>query len=276
MEVLISRKLLFSVAMLVMLTTGSQLQAQSSDIHEQVESLLGVLGGLQGTRVERLPPYRENRDVGVAYDAKEARENRERVARATDNLLKMRLAIKKFNEANGQLPTSEAQDAKLSWRVQILPYLNQEKLHKKFKLDEAWDSDSNKKLLAEMPTTFVDPRLPETKEKGMTYYQAFKGKGTPMGDKAPFKPKGLFDPAKGGKNFLLVEAGEAIPWTRPDVLVLEEGKPLPKLGKPKEGFLALALDGQVRGLPSDFDDKMLRLALRIDHEEWIQFPEPKD
>ena len=34
----------------------------------------------------------------------------------------------------------------LSWRVAILPYIEQEALYKQFKLDEPWDSDTNKKL----------------------------------------------------------------------------------------------------------------------------------
>ena len=50
----------------------------------------------------------------------------------------------------------------LSWRVHLLPYLEQEKLYKEFHLDEPWDSDHNKKLIARMPAVFrssADPKL---------------------------------------------------------------------------------------------------------------------
>ena len=39
----------------------------------------------------------------------------------------------------------------LSWRVAILPYLEQDTLYKQFKLDEPWDSPHNKKLIRQMP-----------------------------------------------------------------------------------------------------------------------------
>ena len=35
----------------------------------------------------------------------------------------------------------------LSWRVAILPYIDEKALYKKFKLDEPWDSPHNKELL---------------------------------------------------------------------------------------------------------------------------------
>ena len=48
-------------------------------------------------------------------------------------------------------PTSCRKDGKplLSWRVAILPYIEQDALYKQFHLDEPWDSEHNKKLIAE-------------------------------------------------------------------------------------------------------------------------------
>ena len=45
----------------------------------------------------------------------------------------------------------------LSWRVAILPYIEQQGLYKKFKLDEPWDSPHNKALFKEMPPIYVCP-----------------------------------------------------------------------------------------------------------------------
>ena len=36
-------------------------------------------------------------------------------------------------------------EAILSWRVLLLPYLEQNNLYQQFKLDEPWDSENNKK-----------------------------------------------------------------------------------------------------------------------------------
>ena len=42
--------------------------------------------------------------------------------------------------------------ALLSWRVAILPFIDQDALFKEFKLEESWDSPHNLKLLPRMPT----------------------------------------------------------------------------------------------------------------------------
>ena len=51
----------------------------------------------------------------------------------------------------------------LSWRVDILPFIEQDTLYKEFHLDEPWDSEHNKKLLAKMPKVF---RAPGSKASG--------------------------------------------------------------------------------------------------------------
>ena len=45
----------------------------------------------------------------------------------------------------------------LSWRVKLLPYLEQGALYKEFHLDEPWDSEHNKKLRATVPATYRSP-----------------------------------------------------------------------------------------------------------------------
>ena len=62
----------------------------------------------------------------------------------------------------------------LSWRVHILPYIEQDALYKQFKLDEPWDSEHNKKLIEKMPKVYVSPLA--VAPPGETYYQVFTGK----------------------------------------------------------------------------------------------------
>ena len=44
-----------------------------------------------------------------------------------------------------------------SWRVLILPYIEQQELYKQFRLDEPWDSTHNIALLDRMPATYAPP-----------------------------------------------------------------------------------------------------------------------
>jgi hypothetical protein len=58
---------------------------------------------------------------------------------------------------------------------------------------------------------------------------------------------------------LIVEAGEPVPWTKPDELPYSASKSLPKLGGSfDEGFIAAFCDGKVRWIPKKIDEQLLR------------------
>ncbi|MBN9523059.1 DUF1559 domain-containing protein [bacterium] len=66
---------------------------------------------------------------------------------AENNLKQIGLALHNYESAYQYLPgNSYDKDGKalLSWRVHILPFLEQTALHQRFKLDEPWDGPNNK------------------------------------------------------------------------------------------------------------------------------------
>jgi hypothetical protein len=56
-----------------------------------------------------------------------------------------------------------------SWRVELLPYLEQDALYRAYQFDEPWDSEANKKVLAQMPDVFRDPSA-DPKSTSSAYY----------------------------------------------------------------------------------------------------------
>jgi RNA polymerase sigma factor (sigma-70 family) len=94
--------------------------------------------------------------------------------RSLKNLKAILLAMHNYHDANNRFPadiTDKAGKPVLSWRVELLPYMEQDNLAKKFKRDEPWDSEHNLKLLAQMPDIF---RVGfEPKGATHTYYQRF-------------------------------------------------------------------------------------------------------
>src|SRR5262249_53756070 len=80
---------------------------------------------------------------------------------AEKDLKRLTLAMNKYDGANGHLPPAAVRDKNgkllLSWRVLLLPYVDQADLYKKFKLDESWDSPHNTKLIARMPAIYRGP-----------------------------------------------------------------------------------------------------------------------
>jgi hypothetical protein len=193
---------------------------------------------------------------------------------SSNNLHQIGLAVHNYENANGQLPPPAILDKKtgkplLSWRVLMLPYIEQEALYQKFKLDEPWDSENNKPLLALMPKTYTVPRV-GTQEPGLTHYQAFVGPGAAWemrhNPNKPHAAETLSLPAAfldGTSNTILVaEAAEAVPWTAPmDIVFDNKGPFLPKLGVFKGGFQVALADGSVKFLSLNMSETTLRYAI---------------
>lgn len=180
---------------------------------------------------------------------------------AMNNLKQIALALHNYHDAMGAFPATGSmnKDGKplLSWRVHILPYLEQDNLYKQFKLDESWDSEHNKALIAKMPDIFRSPA--QKVGEGKTTYLAPMGKNTVI---AP-GPKGvkLQDITDGtSMSIMTVEANDdaAVIWTKPDDLDIAAGDVLKKLlGHYDNGFIAGIADGSVRFIRSTIDPKIL-------------------
>ena len=160
------------------------------------------------------------------------------------NLKQIGIAYHSYVDTYGRCPDNILDgDNKpiLSWRVVLLPYLEEEKLFKEFKLDEPWDSKTNKPLIEKLPKVYKPIRV--TAEKGETFYRGFSCAGATF-DRVPKRFPASFP--DGTSNILLAfEAGEPCIWTKPDDLG-DAKAALPKLGGLFEGdFHALMCDGSV-------------------------------
>jgi hypothetical protein len=186
---------------------------------------------------------------------------------SANNLKQIGLAIHNYDEAHGHLPNNTyAPDGTplLSWRVHILPYMEYEVLYKKFKLDEPWDGPNNLPLIREIPTPYARPG--EAYGRGtLTYYRGFSNAGAVF----ERRPSGQFiswDSIKDGASntIFVVEAGEAVEWTRPDDLDASPDKPFPRMGGLKlrgRIFGAFMGDGGVRHFKLDFPEPTLRALI---------------
>jgi RNA polymerase sigma factor (sigma-70 family) len=180
--------------------------------------------------------------------------------RSANNLKQLALGMHSYHDTMKHFPSpaiySEEGQPLLSWRVAILPYLGEQDLYRQFKLDEPWDSAHNKKLLARMPEVFAAPVRGKAR-RGYTFYQVFTGKGTVFPG-----PKGvrISDIIDGTSNtILIVEAGSAVPWTKPADLPYKAGQPLPKLGGLFGGGFNMAMaDGSTRFVRPNFNPRVLR------------------
>jgi hypothetical protein len=142
----------------------------------------------------------------------------------------------------------------------LLPYLEQEQLHRLFKLDEPWDSPHNRALVSQMPKVYESPNADAG--PGMTYYKVFVGGGAVFDNPQRFRIETISD---GSSNTILaIEGGEPVTWTKPDDIRYDPKGPLPNLRMPggSSRVIVCMADGAVRTIDLDkVSEKTLRNAI---------------
>lgn len=175
-----------------------------------------------------------------------------------NNLKQFGLAMHNMHDVYGRFPDDDGLEddnkGNLSWRVYMLPYLDQAPLYNQFHLDEPWDSDHNKTLIEQMPKIFESPGVTE---KGKTSVHVFTGEGAPFeGDYGP-EIRDIRDGTSNTIMTVLAGADKADIWTKPGGLDFDAENPVRTLGKLDKEFLIGLMDGSVRSLSSDIDPVLL-------------------
>jgi hypothetical protein len=171
------------------------------------------------------------------------------------------LAWHNYHDVHRHFPTAvsfdtEGQKTRLSWRVHLLPYLEQNELYSQFHLDEPWDSAHNRQLIARMPAVYR-PINVKLAAEGKTRLVAPVGAATLMPGSS--KEVGFADVTDGSSNtIMLVETDDehAVVWTKPDDLEIDLSKPL--------AGLAVRLPGGVLVLMADGAAQFLRTSIAPD------------
>ena len=145
----------------------------------------------------------------------------------------------------------------LSWRVAILPYLDEKSLYDQFRLDEPWDGPNNKNFLARMPAVYQGQR---TEKDGKTTIMVFTGKDAPFQEGRKTTFPSIIDGAS--NTIMAVEAGpdKAVPWTKPDDLPLRPHttRRPPWARSRLRAFLRLMFDCSAHAFKSDMSAETLR------------------
>ena len=178
-----------------------------------------------------------------------------------NNLKQLHVAVNTYVYSHSQerFPTDLADnngEPLLSWRVAILPHLGHQDLYDRFKLDEPWNSEHNKRLVADMPEIFQVPGNGSS-HAGATGYLRPMGKGTIGADPKGFLLANIWDGAQ--NTISIVEADKSVIWTRPEDLQIDPANPRQDLGNTRQsGFLAAFADGSVQFIPSSATDEDVR------------------
>lgn len=223
------------------------LKVESGDHSAQTQLVLAAVGGIV---------------VALLLPAIQAAREAARRTQSLNNLKQLMLSLHVYADAKKTFPAhaSYSADGKplLSWRVHVLPYLDQQALYQQFHLDEPWDSPHNRTLIAQMPAVFANPALGGA--EGKTNYLAIVGKdcvfdGTAQGI-------GFRDITDGtSKTIMLVEANpdQAVEWTKPDDLEFDPDNPRAGLGALRPDWFNVAwADGRASFVANGIDPQILK------------------
>jgi hypothetical protein len=205
--------------------------------------------------------------VAAVRPAVEAARQSASRSQSMNNMKQIGLAMHIFHDAQKRFPSGATFDANgkplLSWRVQILPYLDQKALYEKFHLNEPWDSEHNRTLIAEMPAVFKSPG--SRKGQGQTVYREMTGEHTAFPPKNGVEIKQITDGTSNTILVLEVDDQHAVPWTKPEGIPFQKENPVAGLaGQSAEGFVTLFGDGSVRFIPSKTAPDVWQKLLMID------------
>lgn len=232
--------------------------------------------GLQAMSTQTVPGENISSSTPVAIalllPAVQAAREAARRAQSVNNLKMIGLALHNHHEAKRSLPPgyTTTKDGKpgLSWRVHLLPYLEEQALYQEFHLDEPWDSEHNRKLIERIPAVYVSPNY--AGPRGKTNYLGIGGEKGLLGGAKAFR---FPDVSDGTSNTIMaVEANNAsaVEWTKPDPFVPDPDQPTSGLtGLRPGGFNALFADGSVRFLSENIDAATLKALFTRDGGEVV-------
>ena len=202
-----------------------------------------------------------------------AREAAQRT-QSRNNLKAIGLALHEYHKEHGRFPDAYSRDENgyplLSWRVHLLPYLDQTTFYEKFKLDEPWHSPHNQSLIEQMPKVFRNPFI-ESEEPKTNYLLPIadgmmfaRGKGRAL--------EAVTDHTSHTIMAVEANADQSVTWTKPEDLAVN-------IESPQEvmiGFwsgqnlsLVLMVDGSVQILGKGIDVEVLRGLLTCSGGEQI-------
>jgi hypothetical protein len=206
--------------------------------------------------------------VALLLPAVQAAREAARRMQGSNNLKQIGLAMHNFHDTYRAFPAGYSANAEgdplLSWRVHILPFIEQQALYDQFHLDEPWDSPHNKTLIAKMPEIYRCPNSVAKPDAGMTNYVGVVGK-----DGIFVRPKngdrlgtGMREIRDGTSNTIMtleVPDETAVVWTKPTDFTPDKDEPTKGLtGLRPGGFQAGFADGSVRFIAETIDVGMLQ------------------
>jgi prepilin-type processing-associated H-X9-DG protein len=220
--------------------------------------------------------------VALLLPAVQAAREAARRASCQNNLKHIGLAMHNYNQKYGCFPPAFIPDRNgkpmHSWRVLILPFLDDDTLYREYRFDEPWDSPHNKALASRMPSVYCCPTEAEPGASQTSYAMLVGPHAISDGP----TPRKMGDIKDGSSYTIMVAecANAGINWMEPRDLntkemtfhinhVTDDSQPSKSEISSSHSAAANVLfcDGSVHTLSATLDSKVLEGMTTIDGGE---------
>lgn len=263
-----------------------EVEFASPNVAQQAHSFFGEVAGFDPALPEKLKPSLNQSTITWEIEGlaplkqmltamgaiRQARESALAMQKM-NNLKQIGLAFHNFESAyQTLLPQALAsKDGKrlLSWRVMILPFIEQANLYNQFHLDEAWDSPHNLEVAKTIPSIYESKGV----EPGKTTIQVLLAPASVMGRAG--KPVQFRDITDGTSNTVWVtevDAADAVLWTKPEDFDATTEAAFKRLFSTRDAVPFGFVDGSIRTLPKTLPFDTFKKLLTINGGEVVELP----
>ncbi|MCC9643644.1 DUF1559 domain-containing protein [Rhodopirellula sp. JC740] len=207
--------------------------------------------------------------LGLLLPAVQAAREAARRMQCSNNMKQIGLALHNYHSAYNQLPPAYTVDEDgnplHSWRVAILPFLEQQALYNQIDLSKPWDAPENASVASTLVPTYACPS--KEGDPLMTNYVAVVDPAGVFAGAIPTKFSQITDGL--ANTIMIVETGHenAVHWMSPDEIdlatLLAAGGSDPHVG----GGHMLMADGAVKFITNSIDPVVLEGMVTKDGQE---------
>lgn len=200
--------------------------------------------------------------IALLFPAVQSSRESARLSTCKNNLQQLGLALSNYHEAYGTFPPAyipdEAGRPMHSWRVLILPFLDQSRMYDAYDFDKPWNHADNLAVAQKTPQVFRCPSAPPGGQINATHYVYVTGPDTCFDGAEGIRLQDITDGQS--QTILVVETHQSsISWNEPHDLEVSRWK---RIGVPSTvsstsdhaaGFHVVFADGSVRFIQQPID-----------------------
>ncbi|QDT11871.1 DUF1559 domain-containing protein [Planctomycetes bacterium K23_9] len=198
----------------------------------------------------------------------------DRMSRMSD-VKQVLLAFHNFHSAYKYIParcwTDKASKPLLSWRVAVLPFMNQQAIWQEMDRTQAWDSDQNRPFSETVIPAYSGIR-PDPKQPHSTRLRAPVFPGSAWhGEGEPKRFRDVIDGLSNTIAVIVAPPEAATPWASPEPWIISTDDPMKDVFGDQDEVIVARFDGSIQVIKkTDMTNKKLAAMLTIAGKEVIK------